>query len=83
MNRRAFVSINRMRAGSTSLKASRNRFTIVSTAECGCGDGLQTEDHIFWDCKLYEEQRPTMMAILPEATKKEYPKSVTKLLRLE
>jgi hypothetical protein len=47
MNRRAFVPINRMRADHTSLKASLNRFNIVSTAECECGDGLQTEVHIF------------------------------------
>jgi hypothetical protein len=37
MNRLAFVSINRMRAGHTSLKASLNRFIIVSTAKCECG----------------------------------------------
>jgi hypothetical protein len=49
MNSRAFVSINRMRAGHTSLKASLNRFNILSTAECECGDGLQTEGHIFWN----------------------------------
>jgi hypothetical protein len=55
----------------------------VSTAECECGDGLQTEDHIFWDCKLYEEQRARMVAMLSENRKKEYPKSVTELLRLE
>jgi hypothetical protein len=48
----------------------------VSTAECESGDGLQTEDHIFWDCKLYEEQRATMVAILSENKKTEYPKSV-------
>jgi hypothetical protein len=83
MNRRAFVSINRLRAGHCSLKASLSRFTIVSTAECECGDELQTEDHIFWDCKLYEEQRATMVSILSENRKKEYPKSLTELLRLE
>jgi hypothetical protein len=60
MNRRAFVSINRKRAGHTSLKVSLNKFNIVPTAECECGDGLQTEEHIFWDCKLYEEQRATV-----------------------
>jgi hypothetical protein len=42
MNRRAFVSINRMRAGHTSLKVSLNRFNIVSMAECECDDGLHT-----------------------------------------
>jgi hypothetical protein len=50
---------------------------------CEYGDGLQTEVHIFWDCKLYEDQRATMMDILSENSKKEYPKSVTELLRLE
>jgi hypothetical protein len=44
---------------------------------------MQTEEHIFWDCKLYENQRATMMDILPENSKKECPKSVTELLRLE
>jgi hypothetical protein len=61
INRRAFVSKNRMRAGHTSLKESLNRFNIVYTAECECGDGLQTEEHIFWDCKLYEEDRKSVV----------------------
>jgi hypothetical protein len=78
-NRRAFVSINRMRAGHTNLKASLNRFNIVSTAECKCGDGLQTEEHIFWDCNLYEGQRATMMNILSDNSIKGHPKSVTEL----
>jgi hypothetical protein len=55
----------------------------VSTAECECSDGLQTEEHIFWDCKLYEDQRATVMDILSENCKTEYPESVTELLRLE
>jgi hypothetical protein len=72
-----------MTAGHSSLKASLSKFNIVSTAECKCGDGLQTEEHIFWDCKLYEDRRATMMDILSENSKREYLKSVTKLLRLE
>jgi hypothetical protein len=68
-NRRTFVSINRMRAGHTSLKASLNRFNFVSTTECECGDGPQTEEH----CKRYADRRATMMDILPENCKKEYP----------
>jgi hypothetical protein len=32
---------------------------------------------------LYEDQRATMMDIFSENSKKEYPKSVTELLRLE
>jgi hypothetical protein len=46
-----------MRAGHTSLKASFKRFNNVSMAECECGDELQMEEHIFWDCKRYEEQQ--------------------------
>jgi hypothetical protein len=83
MNRRAFVPINRMRAGYTSLKASLSRFTTVSMAECECGGRLQTEEHIFWDCKRYEEQQETMRDIPSENSKKEYPKSVTELFRLK
>jgi hypothetical protein len=33
--------------------------------------------------KLYDDQRVTMMDILSENSKKEYPKSVTELLKLE
>jgi hypothetical protein len=74
MNRRAFVSINRMRAGHSSPKASLSKFNIVSSAECECGDRLQTEERLFWDCKLYEYQMATMIDILSENSKKEYPK---------
>jgi hypothetical protein len=78
------VSLNQVRAGHSNLKASLSRFNLVSTAECECGDRLQVEEHIFWDCKLYEDQRATMMDILSENSKKEYPKSqLTELLRLE
>jgi hypothetical protein len=77
MNLRTFVLVNRMRPGHSSLKASLSRFGIVSTAECECGDGLQTEEHIFWDCKLYEDQRATMMNILFGNSRKEYPNSIT------
>jgi hypothetical protein len=52
-------------------------------AECECGDRLQVEEHIFWDYKLYKDQRATMVDILSENSKEEYPKSVTELLRLE
>jgi hypothetical protein len=55
-----------MSAGHTSLKANLNRFNTVSMAECECGDVPQTKEHIFRECKLYEDQRPTMMDNLSE-----------------
>jgi hypothetical protein len=51
-------------------------------AECECGDGLQAEELIFWDCKRYGEQRATVRDILSENSKKGYPKSVTELVDL-
>jgi hypothetical protein len=63
-----------MRAGNSSLKASLSRFNIVSTAELECGEGLETEEHNVWDCKLCEDQRATMMDILSEGSKKRIPK---------
>jgi ribonuclease HI len=50
MNCCAFVSMNHMRAGHSILKASLSRFNIVCTAECECGDELQTEEHIVTKC---------------------------------
>jgi hypothetical protein len=72
-----------MTAGHSSLKASLSRFNIVSTAECECGDGLQTKEYIFWDYKLYEDKKATMMGSWSQNSKKGHPKSVTELLRLE
>jgi hypothetical protein len=65
------MSINRMTAGHSSLKASLSRFNIVTMAECEYCDGLQMEEHIFWDCKLYKDQRAPMMDVLCEISKKE------------
>jgi hypothetical protein len=56
-------------------------FNTLAVSEVG--DGLQTEEHISCDCKLYENQRATMMGILSQNSKKEYPKSVSELLQLE
>jgi hypothetical protein len=61
-------------------KASISRFNLVSTAEFECGAGLQTEEYIFCDCKLYEDQSTTVMDILPENSKMN---TQSKLLRLE
>jgi hypothetical protein len=58
------ITYYHLRAGHSNLKASLRRFSIVPTAESERDDGLQTEEHISWDCKLYEDQGATMMDIL-------------------
>jgi hypothetical protein len=61
-----------MRAEHSSLKASLKRYNIVFTAECECGDGLEMEERIFWDCKRYGEQRTIVRDILSENNKVSY-----------
>jgi hypothetical protein len=63
-------AVSRSRQSTSVLKASLNRFIILSTAERECGDGMQTEEHIFRDYKLYKDQRARMMDILSENCKK-------------
>jgi hypothetical protein len=75
------VLIDHMRAGHTSLKGSLNRFSIASTAKCECFP--QMKEHVFWDCKLYEVKRATMIDMLFEESKKECCKSVKHLLKLQ
>jgi hypothetical protein len=65
-------------ADQSSLKGSSNRFNIVSTAKCERFNRLQMEKHVFWDCKLYEVKKATMIDILSECRK-----SVKHLIRLE
>jgi hypothetical protein len=60
-----------------------SRYRRWKHQQCEYGDELQTEERIFWDCKLYEDQSAIVMDILPENSKKEYPKSVTVPSRLE
>jgi translation initiation factor 1 (eIF-1/SUI1) len=57
--------------------------TVYVALEKECGGGVQMEEQIFWDCKLHGDQRTTLMDFLFENSKKEYPKSVTELIRLE
>jgi hypothetical protein len=72
-----------MRAGHFCLKVRLCRCHIAATAECERGDGLQTEERNFSDCKFYEDRWATIMDILSENGIKDYRKSVTEFLRLE
>jgi hypothetical protein len=56
--------------------------TVASRYYNFCTDGSTSPENYGYH-KLYEDQRATMMDILSENSKKEYPKSVTELLRLE
>jgi hypothetical protein len=43
----------------------------VSTAECEFSDGLQMEEHVFWDCTLYKIQTVMILGFCPRKTKKD------------
>ena len=47
LNRRTIVSINRLRSGHHSLRASLFRFNIVPSAMCPCGSADETVNHVF------------------------------------
>jgi hypothetical protein len=68
MDRDAFVSINRVGAGHPVLKQAEVDLTLYPRLS-ECGEGLQTEEHIFWNCKLYEDQRANMMVFCLKTAK--------------
>ncbi|XP_044591447.1 uncharacterized protein LOC123269675 [Cotesia glomerata] len=64
LNRRAIVSINRLRSGHTSLKSSLARFGIVQSALCECGETDETPDHVFFQCSRFDAQRVDFLKVL-------------------
>jgi hypothetical protein len=72
MNRRAFVS------GHSTIKVNLSIFNAMSSAERTCGDELQPEEHIFWNCKLHEDQRGKMMDIFSENSQLPNKRSICK-----
>jgi hypothetical protein len=43
-------------------------------AECEYSNGLETEENVFWNSKLYKDQEATVMDALFENSKKRLPK---------
>jgi hypothetical protein len=57
--------------GHSSLKVGLSRLTLCWWLNVNAVMGLQTEELIFWDCKLYENQTTTFMTILSDSSKRE------------
>jgi hypothetical protein len=68
----SFRIISSINHNAPNLLAKRNHFSLTKSLELG--DGLQTNERIFWDCKLYDDERATMMDILSEDSKKKQKK---------
>uniref|UniRef100_A0ABD2XN55 RNase H type-1 domain-containing protein n=1 Tax=Trichogramma kaykai TaxID=54128 RepID=A0ABD2XN55_9HYME len=65
LNRRAIVSINRIRCNHTSLKADLHRFKIIESSLCDCdGKSEQNIEHIFWQCKKCTKERKELVSQL-------------------
>jgi hypothetical protein len=47
----------------------------VSRAECGCGEELQTEGRVSWDCELNKDRRAAVMDVLSEKSKTNIPET--------
>lgn len=64
LKRRTISSINRLRSGHSSLKASLFRFLIIDSPECPyCGED-ESPEHVFWSCEKYKENRYIMLQSL-------------------
>lgn len=59
--RKSIVSINRLRSEHTSLASSLFRFKIVNSDQCSCGEAIEDPNHVFWQCKLYEKARESLI----------------------
>lgn len=64
ISRRTVTTINRLRSGHTSLRASLFRFQIVDSPMCVRCDVEKTPNHVFWGCIGYEEQRKVFQKAL-------------------
>lgn len=60
-DRKEVVSINRLRSGHTSLLESLWLHNIVDSPQCDCGMGVQSANHIFWQCPIFEIDRKTII----------------------
>ena len=64
INRKAVVSINRIRCNHNSLNCSLNRFNIVKSDMCKCNESQDTPDHIFWQCRRFNRERRELVESL-------------------
>ncbi|CAD6201358.1 GSCOCG00000161001-RA-CDS, partial [Cotesia congregata] len=66
VNRRTIVSINRLRSGHTSLRASLFKYNIVHSPTCLCGECEETPNHIFFQCSRFDEPRRSFLKSLQD-----------------
>ena len=57
LNKRAAVSLMRLRTGHCGLNYYLFRFKLSNSPYCPCGHGKETVEHYLIECKLYAEQR--------------------------
>lgn len=67
VNRRTITSINRLRSGHTSLRASLYRLRIVDSPMCLKCNVEETPDHVFWACEECRDQRRSLQENLIKA----------------
>lgn len=64
LNRKTIVSICRLRAGHTSLRECLYKKKVVETPMCECEQSIQSADHIFWQCPLFDQEREILYRAL-------------------
>lgn len=61
ISRKGIVSINRFRAGHTSLAENLWFRNIVQSPTCDCGISSQSANHIFWQCPILDSERAVLL----------------------
>lgn len=52
--------IDRIRSGHKNLNSALYKYKITETNLCKCNCDIDSIDHIFWQCKLFNSQRDMM-----------------------
>ena len=61
ISRKLVVVIARMRSNHYNLSASLARVNIVPSPKYKCNQEVEDLNHVFWQCKLYDEHKQTLI----------------------
>ena len=64
--------------GHGNIKTCLHKFNIIENTKCSCDKGEQTVDHIIYSCKLQEQERDRLKAVITRS--EQWPISKNKLV---
>jgi hypothetical protein len=58
------VTLSTIVTGHGNIKTYLHKYKIINNPMCHCKQGEQSADHIIYDCKLHEEEREQLKAVM-------------------